>query len=170
MSVIEDTSGDQALGLKRFIPPMLTVLLALLMLAPVGSGVSSQIMPHLALISVFYWCSRRPLLMPYGACALAGICLDLWLGVPLGLNMLMLVAMRFTVLNQLKFYRGQSRIVHWAVFSLMSSVLFLLSWVISCLFKGTIAPIIPPMIQWAVTAFAYAPLALIMGRVRRWLL
>ena len=51
------------------------------------------------MISVFYWLSSRPLLMPYGACAILGFFLDLWLDVPMGMNMVLLLLTRLFVVN-----------------------------------------------------------------------
>jgi len=153
-----------------FLPVTVTMFLAILMLLPIGSGVANITMPNLALISVFYWLSSRPLLMPYGACAAVGLGLDLWLNVPLGLNMLLLLLARLFVLGQLKHYKGRNRIVHWAVFAVMAVALYALSWVIMSVVNGAIWPIRPLAVQWLVTAFSYAPVAFLLGRLRRWAL
>ena len=151
-------------------PVGVTVLLAILMLLPIGSGVANVTMPHLVLISVFYWLSSRPLLMPYGACAAIGFALDLWLDVPLGLNMVLLLLARLFVLGQLKHYKGRNRVVHWAVFSVMAVALYALSWIIMSIVGGKLWPLKPLALQWLVTAFSYAPVAFVLGRLRRWVL
>lgn len=166
-SPVNDSS---AVGLGRFVPPIVTLLLAVIMLLPLGTNLSVSFMPNLVMISVFYWISRRPVLMPYGACALTGLFLDLWMGVPLGLNMLSLLLVRFFVLNQLKYYRGRSRLVHWAVFSGLSTGLYALSWVISYVLEGQTTPLFSVGVAWLVTSFAYAPVGLVLGRIRRFAL
>ena len=155
-------------GAVGLVPLGVTLFLAVLMLLPIGSGVANITMPHLVMISCFYWLSSRPLLMPYGACAFAGFALDLWLDVPLGLNMVLLLLARLFVLTQLKHYRGRNRLVHWAVFSALSLGLFALSWVIMSAVYGMLWPVKPLGLQWLVTAFSYAPVAFLLGRVRRW--
>lgn len=154
-------------GFAGLSPVISTFVLAMLMLLPIGTGAANVAMPHLVMIGVFYWLSSRPLLMPYGACAVLGFMLDLWLDVPLGLNMVLLLLTRLFVLNQLKHYKGRNRIVHWAVFTVLSLGLYTLSWLLVSAVYGALWPIQPIMLQWAVTAFSYAPVAFVLGRLRR---
>jgi len=155
-------------GAVGLVPLAVTLALAILMLLPIGSGVANVTMPHLVMISCFYWLSSRPLLMPYGACAIAGFALDLWLDVPLGLNMVLLLLARLFVLTQLKHFKGRNRLVYWAVFSTMSLGLYIISWVIISIVDGMLWPAKPLALQWLVTAFSYAPVAFVLGRLRRW--
>ena len=155
-------------GPVGFLPVSITFFMAILMLLPIGSGASNIIMPHLVMISIFYWLSSRPLLMPYGACAILGLCIDLWLNVPLGLNMLLLLLTRLFVLNQLKHYKGRNRAVHWGVFAVMSCGLYFISWILFSAIHSEFWPIKPVLMQWLVTAFSYAPVAFLLGRLRRW--
>jgi rod shape-determining protein MreD len=157
-------------GFAGFFPLLVTVLMAALMLLPIGTGAANIAMPHLVLISVFYWLSSRPLLMPYGACAIIGFTLDLWLDVPMGLNMVLLLLTRLFVLNQLKHYKGRSRLVHWAIFAVLTLGLYILSWLIVSIVHGGFWPLRPVALQWAVTAFSYAPVAFVLGRMRRMVL
>ena len=154
-------------GFSGFLPLLLTFIFALVMLLPIGSGVANVTMPHLVMISVFYWVGMRPLMMPYGACALIGLMLDLWLDVPLGLNILMLLLTRLFVLNQLKHYRGKSRMLQWGVFALMALVLYALAWLIMSMAAREFWTVLPLITQWLVTTFAYAPMVLLLGRVQR---
>ena len=156
-------------GPVGLLPLSITVLFAIFMLLPLGSGVANVTMPNLVLISVFYWLSSRPLLMPYGACAGVGLALDFWLDVPLGLNMLILLMARLFVLGQSKHYRGRNRLLYWAVFSVMSLGLYAMSWLIMAVVSGQIWSVKPLFLQWLVTAFSYAPVAFFLGRVRRWM-
>lgn len=159
-------SNRSVKGFPAFIPGLITFVFAIFMLLPIGSGVSGVTMPHLALISTFYWVSYRPMLMPYGLCAAIGLLLDLWLGVPLGLNMLLLLLVRVFVLNQLKHYRGRSAFLYWAVFALMGLGLYTLSWILTSVIAWQLYPVEGVLVQWAITTFAYAPLVMILGRFR----
>lgn len=154
-------------GFAGFVPVILSFLMVAFMMLPVGTGAANIIMPNLVLISVFYWLSSRPILMPYGACAILGFFLDLWLDVPMGLNMVLLLLTRLFVLNQLKHYKGRSRLVHWVIFGLLTLGLYLLSWVLVSLIYGTMLPPEALALQWAVTAFSYAPVGFVLGRIRR---
>ncbi|NVJ98636.1 MAG: rod shape-determining protein MreD [Alphaproteobacteria bacterium] len=154
-------------GFAGFIPVLATFFMAILMLLPLGTGAANIAMPHLVLASTFYWLSSRAILLPYGACAILGVFLDLWLDVPMGMNMLLLILTRLFVLNQLKHYKGRSRFVHWAVFTVLALALYLLSWLISSAVHGTMIPPEPIALQWMVTSFSYAPIGFLMGRLRR---
>jgi len=163
-------TGAGALGIAGFLPIGVSFLLAMIMLLPLGSGVAGYAMPHLVMISCFYWLSSRPLLMPYGACFLLGLFLDLWVGVPLGINVTMLLLTRLFVLSQLKHYRGKNRGVHWVVFTLMAFSLLALSWAIMSVVEGRMLPVNTVFFQWLVTSFFYAPVAFVLGRLRRLML
>ncbi len=154
-------------GMAGFVPIIATCVCAIIMLLPIGSVVTTAMMPHLVLISAFYWLSSRPLLLPFGACAGIGFFLDLWLGVPLGLNMAILLCTRLFVITQLKHYRGRSRVLYWAIFSILALVLYVVAWGITSLVSGDMIPIEPVARQWGATVIAYAPIALVLGRLRR---
>lgn len=162
--------GTVFFGAAGLMPVTISIFLAMVMLLPLGSGVAEYAMPHLVLIACFYWLSWRPLLMPYGACMLLGLLLDLWIGVPLGVNIIMLLLTRLFVLNQLKHYKGKNRGVYWAVFSAMAFALFSLSWLLMSAVAGSILAVDAIFLQWLVTSFFYAPVAFVLGRLRRWIL
>ena len=157
-------------GLSGLMPVVVSFILALIMLLPLGSGLADFATPHLVMISCFYWLSWRPFLMPYGACMLLGVFLDLWLGVPLGVNVIMLLLTRLFVLNQLKYYKGKNRGVYWIVFSVMAFGLFAISWLLMSAVQKTLLPVDTVLLQWLVTSFFYAPVAFVLGRLRRWVL
>lgn len=158
---------DAAAGIKSVVPFVTTIVLSLFMLLPVGTGLGGAALPHLTLISVFYFLSRRPLTMPYSLCAVSGLLLDLWLDVPLGLNMLLMVLTRLFVVNQLKYYKGRSRFLHWGVFAFLSFGLFTISYVLMSFGANGFLPLAPVALQWLVTALSYGPVGFILGRIRR---
>lgn len=152
------------------VPVAVTLVLSIVMLLPLGSGISGQAMPHLVLISCFYWLSSRPLTMPYGVCAALGLLLDLWLGLPMGLNMAILLLTRLFVLNQLKYYRGKNRVIYWTVFSTMALVLYGVMWAIQSIVEGQLIDMNAVFFQWLMTSFFYAPIAFLLSGIRRWLM
>lgn len=73
------------LSLWRYgVPAMASVLLLVLMLAPVP--VSLPAMPHLALMGVLAWAMLQPGLMPPWVAFVVGMLADLLFGQPLGVN------------------------------------------------------------------------------------
>ncbi len=168
MSKMNSAMDSQGAG--GIVPLISLFVLAVLMLLPLGTGASNVVMPNLVLIGAFYWLSSRPLLLPYGACAAIGFWLDLWLDVPLGLNMLLLLVTRLFVLYQLKHYKGRNRLVQWLVFGVLSFGLSILSWLLVSIVNTSMLPIEPLSIQWLVTAFCYAPIAFLLSWLRRMVL
>ncbi len=154
-------------GIAGYLPLIVGIILSSLMLLPIGTGVSTIPMPHFALMCVFYWSCSRPLLMPYGATAIMGFILDLWLEVPLGLNVLILVLARLFVMNQIKYFNGKSLLVYMGVFSVMCSGLFALMWVITSIIKGQFMPLEPMFYQLLLTLLLYPVVGFALGRVRR---
>lgn len=162
--------SDPASTSGMITPFIVTLFFSMIMLLPVGTSLGGISLPHFAMISVFYFASRRPLTMPYGTCALSGFMLDLWLDVPLGINILLLILIRFFVLNQLKYYRGRTRLVHWFIFAMLSLSLFTVSWAILSVFNWQLMAVIPFLLHWIVTAMAYAPVAVVLGFIRKGLM
>lgn len=154
-------------GWRGYIPAVVSLGLTSLMLLPVGTGVSNVAMPHFAMMCIFYWTASRPLLMPYGLAASLGLVLDLWLNVPMGLNMLILVLARLFVISQIKYFKGRSRLVYWGVFCVMAIGLYTLSWVIISFITGHMVAIEPVLRQLLLTLFSYGIIGLILGRIRR---
>lgn len=160
--------GAGQIGLVGTVVPVVCLLLAaLIMLLPLAAHPVVVPIPHLVLIVGFYWLSHRPLHLPYGAVAAIGFFLDLWLGVPLGLNMLLLVLVRLFVLNQLKFYKGRSRLVHWWIFSVLALGLYVLSYVIVSIVRADFTNPLDFLLEWVLTSLFYVPVAYLMGRIRR---
>lgn len=154
-------------GVRGYVPLIISIFLSALMLLPIGTGVSNVMMPHFAMMCVFYWSASRPLMMPYGACALIGFILDLWLDVPMGLNLMLLVLARLFVLSQIKYFKGRSRLVYWGVFSMMATGLFVISWVVISVLSGHMVAVQPVLQQLLLTIFSYAVIGFILGRIRR---
>lgn len=159
-------TGEGFKGLAGLVPILITVFFSLLMLLPVGTSATMSIFPHLPMIAVFYWTAHRPLSMPLGGAALVGLILDLWLGVPLGLNILLLVAMRAFVIAQLKYFKGRSVFVYWSIFSLSCLALFAFSWVVVSYATSSWAPIGPLFNQALVTIAVYPIVSWVLTRVR----
>lgn len=166
MSRTQIKAGDKFKGLAGLVPVLITIFFSILMLLPVGTSATMSIFPHLPMIAVFYWTAHRPLSMPLGAAALVGLILDLWLGVPLGLNILLLVTMRMFVIAQLKYFKGRSVLVYWAIFSLSCMALFAMSWIIASYATSSFATVGPLFNQALVTIVAYPIVSWILTRAR----
>ncbi len=167
MSLMRGQLETLSFSPKSFIPMLTAVVAALLMLLPLGTTTASYAMPNLVLIVIFYWAYTRPLQMPLGGVALIGLFLDLWLAVPLGLNMLLAILTRIFVLAQLRHLRGRSSFVQWAIFAIMIAGLSIIAWfAVSFIFREFIS-FVPVLKQALLTIFVYPVVAMVLGRIRQ---
>ena len=147
--------------------PMLTSLVAaLIMLLPLGTTTASYAMPHLVLITIFYWSYHRPLQMPLGGVAVIGLFLDLWLAVPLGLNMLLALMVRVFVMAQLRHLRGRSAFVQWAIFAMMIAGMSIVAWIVVSFVFREFIDILPVLKQALLTVFFYPLITMMLNRIR----
>lgn len=151
---------------KSVVPMITGIVAALVMILPLGTTTASYAMPHLVLMTIFYWTNYRPMQMTLGGAALIGIFLDLWLAVPLGLNMLLAISTRVFVMEQLRHLRGRSRFVQWAIFAILIVGLSVISWgLVSFVYREFIA-FMPVMKQALLTIFIYPIVAMLLSRIR----
>ncbi len=170
MKKAESISIFGSSGFAGLVPLGITVFFTILMMLPIGTGASSFAFPHLPLIAVFYWTCHRPMAMPLGAAAFAGLLLDLWMNVPMGLNILMLLMVRAGALSQLKYFKGRSGIIYWIVFAAGALLNYAVAWAASSYASNQIMPPLPLLQQYVITIFAYPPTAWLLNRIRKNLL
>ena len=152
---------------KAMVPLFTALFAAILMLLPLGTTTASYAMPHLVLMVIFYWSNYRPLQVPLGGVALIGLFLDLWLAVPLGLNMLLAIMTRLFVMAQLRHLRGRSPFVQWAIFAMLIAALSILAWgVVSFVYRDFI-DFFPIVKQALLTIFIYPLITMILNRIRK---
>jgi len=96
----------------------------------VGMGGGNQ----LFLITLYYWSTYRPTLLPLWLVLIMGIIMDALIGSPLGLNALLLGMVRLWTTDQRRFLMAQSFFVNWIIFSLMAILYYLAQWATHSLF------------------------------------
>lgn len=166
MTMMRDQLQAISFKPKSMVPIITGIVAALIMILPLGTTTASYAMPNLVLMTVFYWSNYRPLQMPLGGAALIGIFLDLWLAVPLGLNMLLAIATHVFVMEQLRHISGRSPFVQWAIFAMLIAGLSVISWVlVSFVFREFIA-FLPVFKQALLTIFIYPLVAMILSHIR----
>ena len=102
-------SGSWRLALPTFF----TIFTLLIMLLPVW--VPGPLMPQMGLLGVTYWVLNRRSLMPPVSMFLIGLVQDLWLGTPLGLNALLLLAFGLTLSGQAHVFASRPFSFGWLV-------------------------------------------------------
>ncbi|TPE60514.1 rod shape-determining protein MreD [Sandaracinobacter neustonicus] len=146
--------------IARRLLPAGTVLLSLLVMAlplPLAWGV----MPNLALLFVILWASIQPRLMPVWAGFLLGLFADLLFGGRIGIWALIFPLAVGVVRVAEERVEGHSLAVDWAFAALLVMLAQLLAWQLNS-FLGSSAPLLPFLVQGAVTLIAY-PLAATLG-------
>jgi rod shape-determining protein MreD len=166
MTMVRDQLKALNFTPKSLVPMITAIVAALIMILPLGTTTASYAMPHLVLMTIFYWSNYRPIQMPLGGVALIGLFLDLWLAVPLGLNMLLALLTRVFVMAQLRHLQGRSPFVQWAIFAILITGLSIISWVlVSFVYREFIA-IMPAVKQGLLTIFIYPLVTMVLSRIR----
>lgn len=154
-------------GRWRRLVPLLTCLFALfLMTAPLVT--SSPSMPHLALLTVLVWGLFQPALMPPHVALVLGVLTDAVLGLPLGVNAVLMPLMAVTVGALERRYGHRPYALDWALAGLMVFVYQLLAWQLFGFIDGE-SPFAPLLWQMMTTILAYPIVVAMIARIqRRW--
>ena len=152
--------------LRGSIPFWLTFLLALMTVVPLRIDGFAIVTPSLVSIAVFYWSLHRPYLMPAPIVFLLGIISDILTGAPMGLSSLMLLIIHAIAVSQRHIFVGKAFVMSWWGYFLVATGIALLSWVIACLYSLTLIPILPVLMQLALTLLVFPLLAWCFGVVQ----
>ncbi|RMD61378.1 MAG: rod shape-determining protein MreD [Alphaproteobacteria bacterium] len=127
----------------------------------------SPIMPSFGLIAVYYWAIHRPDLVPSWAVFVLGLFQDLLTGGPLGLTIIVLLALWAAVGTQRRLLATGSFVFAWAVFVAMAAAAFLLMWLLHGLVIGTMSEPHPAIFQYLTTVAVYPCCAWLFARAQR---
>jgi rod shape-determining protein MreD len=136
-------------------PCLVTILLLLLYLAPKHVEGLSYFMPLLPLIPVFFWGLLHARDMPFWFVFLLGLVMDAAQGLQLGLSSLLYVFFLLLLHAQRKYIIKEGFAVKWGYFGLLLGITCLLSWAGYSLLSGQAHPIVPVLIQYALTMCCY---------------
>lgn len=123
---------------RQITPFALTMALTLLTVLPLQSPGLGVAGPVWTLMGLYYWALYRPDLMPVGTVFLLGLMLDALSGTPLGSNALVFLGTHWLVVNQRRFFYGKSFAVVWLGFGLVAASTFAATWLLTCLWHGTV--------------------------------
>lgn len=82
------------------------------------------------LMAIYYWATYRPTLIPSWFVFSAGILADFITGLPLGLSALIYVVVQWLVTDQRRFLMGQSFLMIWIGFMIVSLAAGLIQWAV----------------------------------------
>jgi rod shape-determining protein MreD len=104
---------------------------------------SSDVMAPLFLLGLYYWSIYRPTMIPPWLAFSAGIINDLVGGLPVGLNACVYVLAQWIVSDQRRYLMGQSFVMIWLGFLVLSAGAALLEWLMFGLAAQHLIPLRP---------------------------
>jgi rod shape-determining protein MreD len=158
------------LQLRQALPALLTMLLVVLSVVPLGLPDHALVAPGLVLVALFYWTVHRPDLLPTWHAFVVGLLLDAMSGTPFGVNALVMTLVHWAVVAQHTFFRGKSFGVMWLSFALVAFAAALVGALVALVAARVVVDPLAVLIQLVLTIAAYPPLAWLLGRAQRlWL-
>jgi rod shape-determining protein MreD len=151
-------------------PAALTVLMVLVSAVPLHIPGIGHMMPHLALISIYYWEMFCPGLMPFTFLMVLGLIEDTLHGMPLGVSSAVNIVFALMLIREQRTFGNARFKAVWLGFSLLSFLALALEWVIVSFYYGGILPVEAHLLRWVATCLCYPPLHLLLTRIQRTLL
>ena len=144
---------------RNVVPALLGVLLVLLSTIPFYIPGYGQMAANLVLMAVFYWAVHRPDLLSNVTVFLIGLLQDILVGMPPGLNAIVLLLVRTIAVSQSRVFRGRSFIILWWGFGIVALASSFVTWVLSAIY--VFAPInpLPGLFQAGMTTALFPFLA-----------
>lgn len=143
---------------RRAVP--LGFLTALLMLNLVGITLPyiGLIHAQLFLIGVYYWSIYRPTLLPAWLVFVFAGTIDLIGSYPLGLNMLVLVLVRWIVTEQRRFLMAQTFAMLWLGYGVVALSHMLIMWALLSTLSLHIIPVLAPLASTFLGVMLFPPI------------
>ena len=142
--------------LRPSLAAYLTVLVLILIFAlPLGRTDIPYLRPLIALSFTYVFTIERPRSLPLPSLALMGLIQDVFAGGILGLNVLLLLAMRLGLEAQMRVFHNWSLLRGWAGFVPVALLGGIISWVVAGLYAQSIQPISWILVQSLLTVSAY---------------
>ena len=132
---------------RRLLPTLISIVLALAVVLPIGLPHWGELAPPLLLIAVYYWSVVRPDLMPPTAAFVLGLFQDLLTSAPLGSGALVMVLTQWTMRGQRRYLANRPFFLMWAAFAPVVAIAGMLDWLIYALFTFQAAPIVGALVR-----------------------
>lgn len=148
-------------------PATCTVLLMLLAAVPFGFAGQAALIPAVATISVYFWTLFRPASMPPVVVFPIGLLLDLLGYLPLGVGVLVLLAVHGFALRWQRFLARQSFVLIWIAFAGFAAAAAALCWALASLLGFRLLPPGSAAFQCVVAVALYPALVVLFSRAHR---
>ena len=110
-------------------------------------------------MAVFYWSVHRPELLSPVTTFLIGLLQDILVGMPPGMNALVLIAVRAIGVSQGRVFRGRSFLLLWCGFGLVAFAASFLIWLLSVIYSLSPLDPLPGVFQASMTTALFPFLA-----------
>jgi rod shape-determining protein MreD len=144
---------------RNVLPGMLGVLLVLLSTIPFYIPGYGTMAANLVLMAVFYWAVHRPDLLPPVTVFLIGLLQDILVGMPPGMNVLLLLAVRTLAVSQGRVFRGRSFVILWWGFGMVAVASAFVLWGLTSVYVFALVDPVPGLFQAAITTALFPFLA-----------
>ncbi|MDX2104215.1 MAG: rod shape-determining protein MreD [Alphaproteobacteria bacterium] len=153
--------------LRSITPALVTVVMALVSVLPIGWQAPHPAVPAFTLMSVYYWTVYRPDLLPPVAVFVIGVFQDLLTGGLVGVTALLLLATHGVLLGQRKLFLGKPFWLAWIGFALVAAAAGAAQYLIVATLYWTLVPIGQAVMQALTTVLAFPLLAWFFIRTHR---
>ncbi len=148
-------------------PGVQTVVVLLLLSAPLGLPGQAQLQPAWALTSVFFWSLYRPSSMPALLVFAIGLLLDLLAQGPVGIHVIILLLIHACVLRYRRSLARTDFTLVWLAFIGLASASALAEWLLVAVLTWSPVPPWPGLFELGVAAGLYPLLALYLITLHR---
>lgn len=156
---------EDAVSLWRRCVPLAA---ALLLLIPMGVPLFlyGPGLPHLGMLCVYYWAVHRPLLFPPWLAFSFGLVCDAWMGMPLGLNAVLMLLLAALLNTQFEVFASRPFLFAWAVLAPSCVAYHLASWAVLQLL-GFPLSVVPFLVQSLLSYMMYPLISLLLSRIQQ---
>ena len=140
-------------------PVSLTALFVILSAIPFYIPGYGPVAANLVLMAVFYWAVHRPDLLPPISVFFLGLMQDFLVGMPPGMNAVVLLSVRTLAVSQSRVFRGRSFIILWWGFGIVAVASAFMIWVLSAMYVFALMDPLPGLFQAGLTTALFPFLA-----------
>ena len=149
---VSDIIGYQ---LKKLLPIIISILMVLLVYAPLSVPVLKFLRPDVSLICVYFWTLyRRDLFGPLSV-ALLGFVSDCLTSLPLGVNTFIFIFTYIMSINYARFVNAKSFAISWFGFTVISFIAFVIKWLLVSFYYSQFLHIVGVFAGYVTTVLLY---------------
>jgi rod shape-determining protein MreD len=154
-------------GAARMLPLATTLFAALISVLPIHIPGYAALTPVFTLMAAYHWTIYRPDLLPPLALFAVGLTEDLLAGSPIGINALLLLLTRSSVLGYRRYFINRTFPFVWTGFTLLTIVAMLGLWALHCLLNLSLFDFRTTVIRAALTIVIFPLASFLLGRAQR---